>query len=547
MPDRRPTDALDQAHAAARRRAWADAYDALVAADRQLPLALDDLELLATVAHLLGHDEESVALLMRAHQQALAAGAVGHAARHAFWLALVLGARGEQAQAGGWQARAERLLQDQPDSAEHGYVLVPSGLQSLQEGDLDSAERTFQMVAEFAERYRDADLATFGRLGLADVLIGRAQRQRGVKMLDEVMVSVMTGEVSPATAGIAYCSVIATCQRLFDLGRAQEWTTALTRWVEDQPQMVAYRGQCQLFRAELMTLHGDWPEALDEARRARERLSTPTPDPDVGAACYQEAEIHRLRGASRLAEEAYREAGRHGRRPEPGLALLRLAQGRIDSAAAMMERSLGDVHDMSSRPGLLEAKVEIALAVGDREAARVAADELSGLAETIHAPMLHAMAGTSDGAVRLAEGDVRGGLAELRRAWATWRDLDAPHRAAQVRVLIGAACRRIGDEDAAAMEFDAAREVFERLGAAPAMESVARYAGSRAARPGGLSHREIEILRLIASGRTNRAIADELAISEKTVARHVSNILNKLDVSSRAAATAYAYEHDVVG
>jgi DNA-binding NarL/FixJ family response regulator len=425
-------------------------------------------------------------------------------------------------------------------------VLVLTGLQAHEAGDFDVAERAYADVAEIAERFRDADLATFARLGQGDALIGRSETQRGLALLDEAMVAVMAGEVSPAVAGIVYCSVIESCQRLFDLRRAQEWTSALTRWVEDQPQLVAYRGQCLLHRAELMTFHGSWAEAGDEARHARDRLAGPPPDPALGVAWYQEAELHRLRGAFGPAEEAYRAASRHGRRPEPGLALLRLAQGRTADAATAIDRSLADAHDATSRPALLEARVEIGLEAGDRASARAAANELTAIADAIDAPILRAMAASADGAVRLAEGHAAAALSTLRRAWAGWTALDAPYQAARVRVLIGLACRRLGDEDAARLELEAASETFERLGAQPAVEALAAIGEALTGRPGGLSAREIEVLRLIATGKTNRAIADDLAISEKTVARHVSNILTKLDLSSRAAATAYAYRHGVV-
>ena len=541
-------DAIDRGRAAFDRQAWGEAFAGLSASDRKDSLDLRDLERLAISAHMLGRVNERADALERAHQEAVRTGDLASAVRCAFWLGFGLIQQGEMARGGGWLARAGRILEESgQDLVEQGYLLVPLGLRSLGEGDVTGAFETFDRIATIAGRFGDADLMTLSSLGRGRCLVGMGQAERGVAFMDEAMVAVSAGEVSPMVVGIVYCAAIEAFQALFDLRRAQEWTAALTRWCEAQPDLVPYRGECLVYRTELMVFHGAWGDAVDEARRARDWLAGPPPEPAVGEALYQQAELHRLRGAFADAEAAYREAAMSGRRPEPGLALLRLAQGRLGAAAAAIRRALDENQDPMTRPRLLGPSVEIALAQADIPVARAAADELTTLAETSGAALLHAMAARADGATRLAEGDAKGALLALRRAWEAWNPFDAPYESARVRVLIGLACRHVGDEDAAGMEFDAARSAFERLGAATDLAAVDRLtAATGAMSRGGLSSRELEVLHGLAAGKSNRAIADELVISERTVDRHVSNIFAKLDVSSRAAATAYAYEHDLM-
>jgi DNA-binding NarL/FixJ family response regulator len=300
-------------------------------------------------------------------------------------------------------------------------------------------------------------------------------------------------------------------------------------------------------RAEIMQLQGAWPDAMEEAQRACDRLSQPGGPPDlVGMAFYQLAELHRLRGEFAKAEQAYRQASRFGRRPQPGLAQLRLAQGQVDAAVAAIRTALDEAPNRVARSRLLAVYVDIALSATDVPSARAAADELAEIAAQIDAPLLRAVAARATGAVLVAEGDLRAALAALRKAWAAWQELEAPYEAARVRVLVGLVCRALHDEDTAAMELDAARQVFAQLGAAPDLARVDAYSGGRpVAEASGLSPREVEVLRLVAAGKTNQGIATELFLSEKTVERHVSNILAKLGVGSRTGAAAYAFEHGI--
>ena len=541
-------DSLNQGREAFLRRAWTDAYTRLLAADRDEPLPADDLERLATAACLIGKDAESTELWARAHQEFLRRGAVPRAARCAFWLAFTLLQHGERARAGGWLARARELLERaQQSCVEQGYLLLPTALQRVLAGDAAGAYEMFCRAADIGDRFGDRDLMALARHSRGRVLIRMGKIEDGVRLLDEAMIAVDAGEVSPLAVGDVYCSVIEGCLEIFDLRRAQEWTAALARWCEAQPDLVPYRGQCLVRRAEILQLHGAWPEAIEAARQACSRLLQPSPQPASGAAFYRCGELHRLRGEFAEADEAYRQANRQGRKPQPGLALLRLAQGQIDTAATAMRVALDDAHGTEARSRLLPAYVEIMLAAGDVQAARLAAEELTSIAGNLEAPVLTALAAQARGAVRLSEGDGRAALPMLRQAWTSWQEVDGAYDAARVRVLMGIASRDIGDRDAAEMEFDAARWVFEQLGARPDLTRVEALSHPAQAAPAGaLSAREIQVLRLVAAGKTNRQIAAELFISERTVERHLSNIFTKLDLPSRAAATAYAYEHQLL-
>ena len=531
-------------------RAWGAAYDGLRAAEAAGPLGPVDRESLALAAFLTGHESEAETAREQAHDDYLAVGDPEGAARVAFWLALALVLRGEEARGAGWFGRAKRVLDEagRQDSVWHGYLLVPRAMALLFGGRPSDALPVHEAALAVAAEHVDADLRLLALHGHGQALIALGDVEAGLAELDEVLSGLAADRVSPQVVGLLYCAAIETCRDRFDLRRGREWTDALSRWCAEQPDLVPYRGQCLVHRAEILQVHGSWPDAAAEAQLACDRLHQPAGQVAEGMALYQRGELHRLRGEHARAEACYRQASQCGHDPQPGLALLRLEQGDAAAALAALRRALDEAPEFRGRTRLLPAYVETALAAGDVETARGAAAELTEAAGSRDAAWLTATALHATAAVLLAAGDARAALPSLRRAWSAWQDIGAPYDAARARVLLATACRALGDEDTAEMELDAARWVFEQLGAAPDLARVATLSRRGAARPapGGLTLREVQVIRLVATGATNRAIAGELFLSEKTVARHVANIFTKLGVTSRSAATAYAYENHLV-
>jgi DNA-binding CsgD family transcriptional regulator/tetratricopeptide (TPR) repeat protein len=539
------TTALEQGRQAFEQQAWAAAWELLRKADTAAPLEPEDLERAARAAYLSGHDDDCVELTERAFDALMRRGEPDAAALAGFWLVFTLANRGDWARAGGWIGRSLGVI-DGRECVAHGYLGIPGAIQALTAGDAETAYTDFSEAREVGRRFGDGDLTALGGFGQGQALIALNRVTDGMAVLDELMVDITAGRVSPVVTGLVYCGVIAACMETFDPGRAREWTVALNHWCDAQPDLVPFRGQCLVHRAQIMQIQGAWVDAAEELDQAFERL-TLAKHPAVGDAVYEQAEVRRLRGDFDGAERAYRQATQFGRDAQPGLALLRLAQGQIDRAAAGLRRALEEARTRLQRPRHLAAAVEIALAAKDGGWARSAADELADIAVEHSVPLLGAMTAQASATVLLAEGDTRGALAAARRAWTLWQRLGAAYEAAKARVVIGMACRALGDEDAAVMEFEAARTVFDTLAARPDVARVEALAGHTRGRADcGLTAREVEVLRLVATGKTNRSIAGELFLSEKTVARHVSNIFTRLGLSTRAAATAYAYEHGLV-
>ena len=533
---------LERGRTAFRERRWCRALEALQAADEQQALDAPDLERLAVTGHMLGEIGLSDEAWARAHRRWVEVGSEQEAARCAFWCGFGLIVRGQPARAGGWFARTEPA-----GGSSTAYSIAPGAMQALFARRLEAARESFAAMLPLAQRVEDPDLVVLSRLGLGQATIGLGEVSAGVAMLDEAMVAIVAGEVAPLVTGLVYCATIECCHEIWDLDRAREWTAALARWVDEQPDLVLYRAECLVHRSHLMGLDGAWSDAMAEVERACVRLTAAPGVPGAGIALYQQAELLRLQGDLAAAEDRYRLASQWGHDPQPGLALLRLAQGDAATALAAIRRAVGETFPSAPRATVLAAHVEIEIAAGAIEAARAGAEELQAMATALDASYLAALAAQSTGAVLLAEGEHRAAVDALRSSWSAWQLLSVPYEGARVRVLLGRALRALGDEASAAMELDAAGYVFRELGARvdlQALELLLRP--DLPARSDGLTDREIEVLTLVASGMTSRDMAAELVISEKTVARHLSNIYTKLDISARAAATAYAFQRDLI-
>jgi len=525
--------AREAATAAAGRRDWQTAYDAYTAVDGRTAA---DLEGLAEAAWWLGRMRESIGHHSEAFRAYCAVDDRRAAARTAFLLAVSTRLVGDPAASAGWMGRAERSLADLPECAEHGYPLYLR-IAELMGRDLDGALAASRRMQDLGRRHDDPTLVALGVYYEGRALIKGERVPEGLALLDESMLAALSDELSPLWTGAIYCGLMDACNELRDMRRAHEWTLATTRWCEPLPLTSLYPGICRVHRAQVLQTRGSWAQAEQEALEACRDMA----GVDVFAvadAYYEIAEVRRLRGDLAAAERTYLDAHRHGRDPQPGLALVRLAQGRVDAAAAAVSAALADrTGSRLDRAPLLSAQVEIALAAGETALADTAADELFATAETFQSAGLRGEAYRCRGAVRLAQDLPVEAMGTLRLGLNTWHELDAPYEAARTRMLLAGAYRALGDAEAAGREEHAARATFDRLGVVVARED----------RPSGLTHREVEVVRLVAAGKSNRAIAEELVLSEKTVARHVSNIFVKTGVTSRSAVTAFAYDSGLLG
>ena len=542
-------DRLAEARQALARCEWQAAYDAAHAeaeaeSDPEDRCEADRLDLLADAAWWLGRLDECIECRERAYARYDELGERRRAGQCAVWLYEHFCFKARPAIAGAWLRRARHALEDQNESPEFGALRLREAEAAHGGGNLGAGEDAAREVVLLGRRLREPDLEAEALQTLGRILIDEGHWAEGLAALDEAMLFAVEGRLRPYSTGKVYCSLISACEALGDLRRAAEWSEATTRWAQRHP-LAVFPGLCRVHLASSLRTRGQWDEAERQAIRACDELVTL--NVASAAAGYAEiGEIRRRVGDLKGAEDAFRSAEQLSGQPQPGLAVLRLAQGNTDAAVAIIGRALDDITwNRLGRAGLLPAQAQIAIAADDMPGAVAATEELESIAADFASPALIAAALSTRGRVQLASED-RAACATLRQAAERWHELGAPHEVATARMLQGTALRQAGDLDGAATAFEVAGVLFAQLGANSDLRSLSDLTNCPPELPAGLTRRECEVLRLVATGRTNRQIAVELFLSEKTIARHLSNIFTKIDVSSRSAATAFAYAHRLV-
>jgi DNA-binding CsgD family transcriptional regulator len=539
------TKLLERAREAARRQSWPEASVLFEQID-DASLSPEDREAKADAFWWTSRMDDSMLVRQKAYAGYLAAGRSREACYQAWFLSVDYRLCGEMSVSSGWLMHARHDLPEDGEYPEHGLIALQDAGDAQERGDTGRALAIAQGVVDLGRRLGDAGIVAVGLVALGRFNIMAGNLEVGTRLLDEAMTSVVAGLTGPMFTGWIFCDVLGMCFEIADLRRASEWSDAAKRWYETLPGISPFHGICRLHRVEVATLRGDWDEAESDARRTSAELGAIRPGFAAGA-LYALGEINRRRGNLSGAEEEFGRAHGLGREPQPGLALVRLAQGNAAAAAAALRHlpAEGESNPLG-RAGMLAAHVEVALANGDVAGARVACEELDQIAERWNSPMLEATAKTACAARALTEGDADTAVTAAHRAIRLLHDLRLPHEEALARLLLGLASRHTGDEERARLEITKARQELDRLGAKLDARRAAELLGTPAEAPRGLSEREVEVLRLVAAGKTNREIAADMVISEHTVSRHLQNIFRKLDVSSRSAATAFAFENGLV-
>ncbi|MGH9012519.1 MAG: LuxR C-terminal-related transcriptional regulator [Acidimicrobiia bacterium] len=536
---------LERARAAARQGSWAEALDLFGRLDPS-ELAPDDHEAMADAAWWSCRLDDSVAARQHAYVGYLAVDEPRRAAYAAWFLSVDYGIKGESAVGSGWLRRAQRHLAAHPDCVERGFLAVTESEIACATGDFELARARAERAVELGERCGSLDLHAMGIQTLGRVLLACGEAREGMALLDEAMTLVHAQRLSPLFTGWIYCNVVAACMERADLGRAGEWTEVAMTWCGSISDITPFHGICRMHRVEIAALRGEWEQAESEALRTVEEMQG-LEQHVVAEALYAIGEIHLRRGHLPTAEDWFMRAHQLGRDPQPGLAMIRLAQGKLDAAKAALRLSLASTRELTYQHArLLAAQVDVSIAAEDVGTAGEAVEALERAASETPTTLLEATALTARASLHLASEQLEEALRYASRAWPLWQQLKLPYVAAKARMIIGLASKRGGDTERAQLELEAARAAFERLGATLDARAAAEQLGDAADLPRGLSARELEVLRLVAAGKTNREIAAAMIISEHTVSRHLQNIFRKLEVSSRAAATAFAFEHALV-
>lgn len=456
--------ALEAGREAARRHAWREAYERLQTADQAGRLEADDLESLAEAAWWNGRSDECIGARERAYTLHLEAGRPRRAALLATSLAKEQIGRGAAAIGQAWLNRAQRLLQDEPPGVEHGYLIRLRAMLAVEgEGGLDRSLELARETLEIGTRFGNRDLMALGLQDQGRALIAKGQLAEGMALLDEAAVAALSGELQPYTTGVIYCNLIDQCQALADYGRSREWTEAASRWC-DRMAIAGFPGMCRVHRAEVIGLRGAWREAELEAKNAFDELRNFNLA-YAAEAQYVIGETRLWRGDLAEAKDAFRQAHELGRDPNPGLALLHLAEGRVEAAATAIRRSLANRRQPLGRARMLPAQLAIAVAADDRATAEAIARELNETAKTYPTSALKAQALTADAVVSTMAGDTEAAVRHLCEVLTLWRQVEAPYEEAKARVALASAYRAGGDADGAVLELQAARAAFNRLGA----------------------------------------------------------------------------------
>lgn len=541
--------ALAGARAAHRGLRWDDACAGFLAVTAPEELAVEDLEMLAECAQLSGRHEAAVSALDRAFALRVREGDLEAASTDAFWLWQAFLLDGEMAHANGWLARLREVAGG--SGTEAGWLLVATAYGCFATGRYGDARALLAPARAQGRERADADLDAFATMLIGRAWLNAGATQAGLERLDEAMLRVTAGETSPRTTASLFCASIGNAEmEAHDLARGQEWERALEAWMSTLPVPTLsgpFLANCRVYRAVLQRRRGEWTAARRELVKAVDELTGGHGARLAGHACYELGETLRLLGEHAEAEFAYRRASSLGAATQPGLGLMRLAQGDVETAAAGVRRALGETERPQDRCSLLPAYVTIMLAAGGLPEAVAAVDELGRCADLFGTTLVRVEHDRAMGEVALADDKASAALARLRRAAAGWRELAAPYETAVTAVLLATACRAVGDEEGAQFELEAATATFAQLGAAPDLARARALLARPAARSAhGLTRREAQVLQLVAEGRTNHMIASELSLSERTVHRHVSNIFVKLGVGSRTQAATFALEHDLV-